>query len=113
TSTMLLVAPTGVMKLFSSDVSVAGHHVDLAAPIRSGTAMVLGVLLLVGAISMQRWRRWPRPAGPQPEEAAPERPLGNDGLGLAPPYEDREPDRVARYASDPAPYGTGLWPVDV
>src|SRR5688572_23507375 len=41
--TMLLVAPSRVVDMFSDDVWVAGRHLDLAAPIRTGTTMVLGV----------------------------------------------------------------------
>jgi hypothetical protein len=110
-STMLLVTPSGVLDLFTAELSVAGRHVDLAAPIRTGTTMVLGVLLLVGAISVQRWRRWPGPADMVPETAAtPDRPLGTDGPGLTPPYPGAEPDLAVRHATDPEPYATALWP---
>jgi hypothetical protein len=65
--TMLLLAPSQVRNLFTHDLSLAGRHVDLAAPIRTGTTMVLGVMLLVATASMQRWRRWPGPADPPDE----------------------------------------------
>ncbi|MEU7868283.1 hypothetical protein [Dactylosporangium sp. NPDC049140] len=103
--TMLLVAPSRVVDLFSDDVWVAGRHLDLAAPIRTGTTMVLGVLLLIGAVSGQRWRSWPRPAGSAPEKApAEDRPVGIDGLGLRDPNRDAEPEPAARYRTAPAPH---------
>jgi hypothetical protein len=92
-SALLMVAPARVLDVFG-DFYVAGRHVDLAAPIRSGTTMVLGVLLLVGAVSVQRWRRWPRSGDEPPQQAmAAERPLGTEGLGLTPAFRDREFDR--------------------
>src|SRR5258705_9494827 len=103
--TMLLIAPSGVVDLFTHDLSVAGRHVDLAAPIRTGTTMVLGVLLLVGAISVQRWRRWPRPADSAPETApAKGSPVGIDGLSLGPALRDTESEPAVRYPTAPAPY---------
>src|SRR6266480_4655513 len=32
----------------------------LATPIRTGSALLVGALLLVGTASVGRWRRWPR-----------------------------------------------------
>ncbi|MER7009028.1 hypothetical protein ABT297_39120 [Dactylosporangium sp. NPDC000555] len=107
---MLLVAPSRTMNLFSDDLWVAGRHIDLAAPLRSGTTMVLGVLLLVGAFSMQRWRRWPRPDDAAGETTrASDRPLGTEGLGLSLPYRDAEPARPATYATPTEPYDTAAW----
>jgi hypothetical protein len=93
--TLLLVAPDRIDRLFPDDLYVAGHLVDLGAPLRSGTAMVLGVLLLVAAASAQRWRAWPRPvagagAGAEPATGTtldPDRPLGTEGLDLSPSYD--------------------------
>ncbi|GAA2641332.1 hypothetical protein GCM10010399_88920 [Dactylosporangium fulvum] len=100
-NTLLLVSPSWVLDLFADDASLAGRHVDLAAPIRTGTAMVLGVLLLVGALSMRRWRRPARAGDPVSEPVAErDRPVGIDGLGLTPPYQDAEAVPV-RYAVDP------------
>ncbi|MET7393495.1 hypothetical protein ABZS66_08385 [Dactylosporangium sp. NPDC005572] len=112
--TMLLVAPSRTMKLFNDDLWVAGKHIDLTAPIRSGTTMVLGVLLLIGAASMQRWRRWPQqqPEPAESPETTATRPLGVDGLGLTPTYRDPEPDSTVRYPAPPEPYETDRWPND-
>src|SRR5439155_6565387 len=57
---LLLVAPKSVMDLFDHNISFAGRHVDAAAPIRSGTALVLGALMLVATLSVGRWRRGAR-----------------------------------------------------
>ncbi|GAA0708830.1 hypothetical protein Drose_21705 [Dactylosporangium roseum] len=99
--TMMLVSPSWVLDLFADDASLAGWHVDLAAPIRTGTAMVLGVLLLVGALSVRRWRRPARADDPAAGSMAePERQVGIDGLGPASPFQDAETAPV-RYAVDP------------
>jgi hypothetical protein len=119
-SVMLLVAPSRVMDMFSDDVWVAGRHLDLAAPIRTGTTTVLGVLLLIGAISVQRWRSWPRPADSAPEHApALDRPVGLDGLDLGASHRDTEPELAVRYhtasashANVPEPYAYGPEPYE-
>ncbi|GAA4261553.1 hypothetical protein [Dactylosporangium darangshiense] len=96
--TMLLIAPSQTAKLFAHDFWVADRHVDLAVPLRTGTAMVLGVLLLVGAFSVQRWRRWPRPEAAAAETTTDsDRPLGTDWLGLTPANGDTEPEQTVRY----------------
>ncbi|WP_327004567.1 hypothetical protein OHA72_57695 [Dactylosporangium sp. NBC_01737] len=106
-NTMLLASPSTVMRVFTDDLHVAGRHIDLTAPIRTGTTMVLGVLLLVGATSVQRWRRWPRPAGDgAPATGVEDRPLGVDGLGLDIPQQDTEPEPSVRYVTSPDPYAT-------
>ncbi|MGI5175180.1 hypothetical protein ACQEVZ_02465 [Dactylosporangium sp. CA-152071] len=106
-NTLLLVSPSTVTRVFTDDLYVAGRHIDLAAPIRTGTTMTLGVLLLVGATSMQRWRRWPQPARDgAPETAAENRPIGVDGLGLTTPQQDTEPELSVRYATSSEPYAT-------
>ncbi|GAA2344252.1 hypothetical protein [Dactylosporangium salmoneum] len=94
-----LVAPARVFRLLPSDLYVAGHRLDLSAPLHSGIAGVVGVLLLVAAASRQRWLAWPKPATADgPEEPGTtemrrdeERPLGADGLGLS-PYRDAYQD---------------------
>ncbi|WP_238013679.1 hypothetical protein KZZ52_54835 [Dactylosporangium sp. AC04546] len=111
--TMLLVAPAKTMSLFNDDLWVAGKHIDLTAPIRSGTTMVLGVLLLIAAASMQRWRRWPYPQAEAPEPTdTTNRPLGVEGLGLASAYRDTEPESTVRYPTTSEPYDTNRWPTE-
>ncbi|MET8906826.1 hypothetical protein [Micromonospora sp. NPDC004551] len=99
----LLVSPTAVTKLFDHTLTLSGHQVDLAAPLRNGTTLLVGALLLVGVVSIRRWQRWPQPAEATPAPALADeippadernRPLGADGLGLATPRSTPEPERV-------------------
>ncbi|GAA4257321.1 hypothetical protein [Dactylosporangium darangshiense] len=98
---LLLVAPARVTRLLPDDFYVAGHKLDLSAPLRSGVAMVLGVLLLVAAASAQRWRAWPRPDAEEPggSKLDDDRPLGTEGLGLT-PYRDSQ----SSYDSPPSSF---------
>jgi hypothetical protein len=130
--TILLVAPSQVVDLLGRNVSVMGRHIDLAAPIRTGTTMMLGVVLLVGTVSMRRWQRWPGQADETAEAVTEDdRPLGTDGLGPVsryrdlempryqdteiPRYQDSEPEPAARYpmsplrVTAPEPYVNGPW----
>lgn len=101
----LLFAPQGILNLFTTNLSVAGRHADLTLPIRTGTTLLLGALMLVGAASVGRWRRWPRPADRTAGESVADgdRPVGADGLGLMPPSRSTEPELAVRYAARPAP----------
>lgn len=115
--TLLLVAPSMMRDLLGHDLWVAGHHIDLAEPVRTGTTMVLGVLLLVAAASMQRWRRWPRLDDMEREAAAADRPLGTEGLGLTPAYQERtsayqdaEPELAGHYTTAPERHSTSARP---
>src|SRR5205823_5530767 len=76
----LLIAPERVLGFFRHDLSVAGHHTDLTTPIRTGTTLVLGTLLLVSVASVRRWQRWPsRSDAALRLEPDRDRPLGLDG----------------------------------
>ncbi|MEU1685712.1 hypothetical protein [Micromonospora sp. NPDC005707] len=109
----LLVSPTGVLKLLDHKLTLSGHQVDLAAPLRTGTTLLVGSLLLVGVVSIRRWQRWPQPADDTPtalqaDEILPpatrrDRPLGVDGLGLSTPPTTPEPELVR--AGGPAAAG--------
>ncbi|MEU9824363.1 hypothetical protein [Micromonospora chersina] len=100
----LLVSPTTVTKLFGHTLTLGGHQVDLAAPLRTGTTLLVGSLLLVGVVSIRRWQRWPQPVDDTPaplqaDEIIPpptsrDRPLGVDGLGLGTPQRSPEPEPV-------------------
>jgi hypothetical protein len=96
-----LISPK-LLNLLDHKLTFGGHQVDLATPVRTGTTLVLGSLLLVGVASVQRWRRWPRPAAEAfatvpPDELIPagsgqDHPLGADGLGLTKPGRAAEPE---------------------
>jgi hypothetical protein len=62
----LLVDPKRLLRLFNHDFTVAGRHADPTTPIRTGTTLLLGALLLVSVVSVGRWRRWPLPAVDEP-----------------------------------------------
>jgi hypothetical protein len=68
---VLLASPRGLLHAFTYRISVGGWHADLSTPLRTGTALLIGAVLLVSVASVGRWRRWPRrtpaaagPAGP-------------------------------------------------
>jgi hypothetical protein len=115
----LLFDPDGVLGLFPRSLSVAGRSADPTTPLRTGTAMVLGGLMLVATFSVGRWRR--RPSAGEPEEQgtvepAPDRLVGAEGLGLIPSAGVAEPEQVTRYTSAPRHPGnrgpSSTWPGD-
>lgn len=104
----LLISPTTMMKLLDHKMTLSGHQVDLAAPVRNGTTLLVGSLLLVGVASVRRWQRWPQPddattASPPddiiPPAAERDQPLGVDGLGLS----------GLRKTLEPVPAGDTSW----
>lgn len=62
----LLFDPDDAIGLFPQNLSVAGRSVDLTAPVRTGTTLLLGTLMMVAAMSVGRWRR--RPVAVEPEQ---------------------------------------------
>jgi hypothetical protein len=60
----LLIVPEQVLEAFNRTVSVAGMRGDLSTPLRTGSAALLGAMLLVAVVSVGRWRRWPQPSEP-------------------------------------------------
>jgi hypothetical protein len=84
----LLVNPDALVDLFPHKVSLAGRVADPTTPLRTGASLLLGALLLVGVVSIGRWRRWPSSADAEPDWSEPgtawpdDRPLGAEGLGL-------------------------------
>ncbi|MFJ8577015.1 hypothetical protein [Micromonospora sp. NPDC093277] len=112
----LLVSPTSQMKLLNHKPTLAGHQVDLAAPVRSGTTLLLGSLLLVAVVSVRRWQRWPQPGADDSSVLVPDeiistttqdRPLGVDGLGLNTSGMTPEPELVRTGSSSGT--GTSDW----
>ncbi len=63
---------------------------DLTTPLTTGTAPVLGALLLVAVVSAKRWRRWPGPlaAGPVVEPVAPPAPVSPAAITAGPASTD-------------------------
>jgi hypothetical protein len=112
----LLINPNGLLNVLPQGFSLAGRYADPTTPLQTGSALVLGALLLIGAASPSRWRRWPGNEATPPEKTAPtpeqDRPLGGDGLGLTTPSRSAEPDPRSRHGNEPARVGnTGPhWP---
>jgi hypothetical protein len=99
--TLMLVVPAGLMNLLGDNLSIAGRHADPTTPIRSGTTLVLGTLLLVASVSVRRSRRRKRlAADPFVEAMERDRPVGADGLGLTPPSRADEPEYATRSYHD-------------
>jgi hypothetical protein len=96
----LLVDPHWLLHLFRRDLSVFGQTADPTLPVRSGTTLIIGSLLVVSVLSAKRWRRWPRPVVAGAGEPAPESIGYNlDHLGFG-----DEPDTlVNQFAGPPTP----------
>jgi hypothetical protein len=97
----LLVDPKRLLGLFTHDLAVAGRHADPTTPIRTGTTLLLGALLLVSVVSVGRWRRWPLPAVDEPSPV-PERDRLPEGL-----EQITQPDQTTEYETGPERIGTG------
>jgi hypothetical protein len=96
---LLLVSPSAVTRLFRHSLSIAGWHADMSLPIRTGTSLVLGGLLLVALVSVGRWRR-PR-RDEQGSEGSPESAATDGDLAPGTSPLDTEPEWQARYRSQP------------
>jgi hypothetical protein len=94
---VLLFAGKTVNDLLNYTLTISGHKADLRAPVGSGASLVLGALLLVSAVSVKRWRRWPG----EVTEPAPVESLDETGT------EDTKPFWPApEPARTPSPVGT-------
>ncbi len=113
----MLTRPTWLLRLLGHKVTVAGQHADLATPVRTGTTLLIGAAMLVAVLSVQRWRRWPRPAAEAPEMEAPDsfsspaalaqdRALGAEGLGPTTAGQTPQPYSAAN-DTGPQPAGVG------
>jgi hypothetical protein len=56
---LLLADPHRVLDALPKNVSIAGLHADATTPLRTGTAALVGAMMLVAVVSTKRWRRWP------------------------------------------------------
>jgi hypothetical protein len=90
----LLVAPARMLDLLNHRVSVSGHSADLSTPLRTGSALLVGAILIVATASRDRWRRWPDSEEALGSSFGSSRPVGVDGLGLNRPFDDLGPTRT-------------------
>jgi len=58
----MALAPFQVRNRVPDDWQVLGDPLPLLLPLENGTLLLIGVMLLMATFSVQRWRRWPRPA---------------------------------------------------
>lgn len=56
---LLLAEPKRILDALPDNVSIAGFHADATTPLRTGTAALIGAMLLIAVVSIKRWRRWP------------------------------------------------------
>jgi hypothetical protein len=80
----LFIDAKGLIDLFKRELSIGGETADPTLPVRTGTTLILGALLLVAVFSTARWRR----GAPQPAVAT-EAPTGTapdsgEPFGLGP-----------------------------
>jgi hypothetical protein len=106
----LLFAPAGVLGLFPHSVYLAGHSADPTTPLRTGTAMVLGALMLVATLSVGRWRR--RQAAAESEQPVTAEPAkmwlpANEEADLSRSTSGAEPELASRYTSATRGSGNG------
>jgi len=99
--TLLLIAPKGTLDLLSSHLSVGNRHADLATPIRTGSAVVLGLLLLAAALNVGRWRRRRTPTSAY---EAVNNDRGTPVVGMR-----TDPDLAVRYVTRPEPGEAGSY----
>lgn len=100
---LLLAAPGGVMQVFRHSLSIAGRQADMSMPIRTGTSLAFGGLMLVALVSVGRWRR-PRRDVPKSDVWPPSESSqsGTDTTLTGGFGQDTEPEWQARYRSRPA-----------
>nr|MDT0657859.1 hypothetical protein [Micromonospora sp. DSM 115978] len=60
------VDPFAVRDAVPADWSLFGDPMPLLLPVENGTLFLVGAALLMAALSVQRWRRWPVAGGPPP-----------------------------------------------
>jgi hypothetical protein len=86
--------------LLPGTLTLAGRRADLHAPVDNGTAIAVGVLLLVAVLSVRRWQRWPKR---QPAGAVP---VADDVTGepalVYEPERAYEPEPARAYHPEPA-----------
>lgn len=63
----LFADPLAVRDAVPTGWNVLDRDIPLLVPLDNGTLVLLGVLLVVAAFSVQRWRRWPLASGYSPE----------------------------------------------
>jgi hypothetical protein len=93
---LLLAEPRNVLRALPKNVSIFGWHADTTTPLRTGTTLLVGALLLVALVSIGRWRRWPdREAVYEDRRATPDRDRWEPDI----PAADRTPSGLLGWTS--------------
>ncbi|MFJ6195260.1 hypothetical protein [Micromonospora sp. NPDC092111] len=104
----MFIAPFTVLDWIPQDWKVLGDPLPLRQPVQDGTLFLIGLLLLMAAFSVQRWRRWPQPAtGVELTPADDTPPTNTFTLGDWPPA-----GAAARSEADTAPPTLGYPALD-
>jgi len=116
---LLLVSPGRIVDAFPKNVTIAGLHADAVTPVRTGTAALVGAMMLIAMVSIGRWRRWPdKEDSFWSRSWDDDKPLGssttstttltrtdpwNEPLGAPLPEPARTPTNLSNWASTPRP----------
>ena len=104
----LFVDPFAVRDVVPTNWKVFGDPLPLVQVLDNGTLFLIGTLLLMATFSVQRWRRWPRPAAATPAASADsassvEDPALTDWSALASPDTDVRPPSLGYPDRDTEP----------
>lgn len=80
----MFISPLRVRSAVPGGWRLFGDPLPLRLPLDNGTLLFVGLLLFMAVFSVQRWRRWPRPAAPSSSSV-----------------DDTAPDLFAGMAPDP------------
>ncbi|SCL19519.1 hypothetical protein GA0070624_1776 [Micromonospora rhizosphaerae] len=73
----MFVAPFTVRDWIPESWKALGDPMPLRQPVENGTLFLIGVLLLMAALSAQRWRRWPNEPAAEAELTSTDKPVEN------------------------------------
>jgi hypothetical protein len=99
----LFIDAKGLLDLFKHNLSIGGQTADPTTPVRTGTTLLIGALLLVSVASTSRWRRRARPDA----VAAPAVPAGT-GPDAGEPYGLGTGDPSMFRSETAVPVGAGV-----
>lgn len=105
---LLLAAPGSVLNLFRHTISIGRWHADASTPLRTGTTLMLGGVLMVAVFSVARWRRWPHAERASTDDwlSADTSRTGEGGSFGHEPAFGTEPETSTRYPTSPRSAGS-------
>ncbi|RZU73365.1 hypothetical protein EV384_1768 [Micromonospora kangleipakensis] len=101
----MFIAPFTVRDWIPDGWKVLGDPLPLRQPVENGTLFLIGVLLLMAALSVQRWRRWPAATAPAEAELTSAAKPAESTFGLSdwPPSGARDTTPPTLGYPDPTP----------